>query len=118
MRNIQELFEQAGLSIQEAEFVVRRPEVTELTDHWMRLPSELRRLLLSRPFGNVYQVVVKAAPRSRVGPGLSLLSQPVERSGGPLPDHIAAIGARLVRRFAPGARRRIYRLVNRLGLWR
>lgn len=80
IKNIQALFEKAGLKIVHAEYVVRIPEITEFADRWSRLDPELRRVLSKNPFGQVYQVVVKAVPVSAVGEGVSLMSMlPSER---------------------------------------
>ena len=70
IRNIQSLFEGAGLCIEDAHFVIKAPEDTELAAHWQKLSPELRALLAQASHANVYQVVVKAAVRA--GPGLAL----------------------------------------------
>lgn len=62
IKNIQKLFDDAGMKIVHAEFVVRNPEHTEFSKRWEKTPKELRNELLKNPFGLVYQVVVKAVP--------------------------------------------------------
>jgi 2-polyprenyl-3-methyl-5-hydroxy-6-metoxy-1,4-benzoquinol methylase len=74
MKNMQSLFEHAGLKIVRAEFVIRAPEVTEFAERWGRLPETVRRVLESNPFGRVYQVVLKAVPQEAEGYGIALCS--------------------------------------------
>ncbi len=78
IKNIQALFEEAGLKITHAEFVVRTPQQTEFADVWSKLSPNTRRTLAENPFGLVYQVVVKAVPANADGVALSLINLPVE----------------------------------------
>ena len=78
IKNMQKLFEDAGLKIAHAEFVVRKPEQTEFADIWSRTSSTLRSALAQNPFGLVYQVVVKAVPITAEARGISLMDLPVE----------------------------------------
>ncbi len=73
IKNIQRLFEEAGLKIAQAEFVIRAPEQTEFADRWSRVAPEVRSALARNPFGQVYQVVVKAVPRTVEGEAVSLM---------------------------------------------
>ena len=82
MKNIQELFDNTGLTIVEAQFVVRLPENTELADAWATIPASTRIALLKSKFGLVYQVVVKAGLNDASVKGISLLDLPVERVDG------------------------------------
>jgi len=75
--NIQQLFEGAGLKIAEAEFVVIRPEDSELAHQWKRLSKETQQVLASNKYSCVYQVVLRAVPANADEPTLSLLSQPI-----------------------------------------
>lgn len=77
IKNIQKLFEDAGLKIVEAGFVVRTPEQTEFANHWRQLAPATRQALAANEFGTIYQVVVKAVPVSATGKGLRLASLPV-----------------------------------------
>jgi 2-polyprenyl-3-methyl-5-hydroxy-6-metoxy-1,4-benzoquinol methylase len=77
IHNIQRLFNDAGYEIVEAEFITRAPGSTELAKHWNQIPDDLRQSLERNPFGNVYQVVVKAQPSSAPKKGLRLSSLPV-----------------------------------------
>lgn len=80
IKNMQTLFETAGLKIVDAEFVVRHPEETELARHWAALSGDVHAGLLSNPFGRVYQVVIKAVPVDRPSQAVSLLSMKVEQT--------------------------------------
>lgn len=79
IRNIQRLFEDAGLKIVHAEFVVREPEHTEFARRWAALPEETRRVLAQNPFGSVYQVVVQAVPAEAAGEAIRLMECGVPR---------------------------------------
>jgi 2-polyprenyl-3-methyl-5-hydroxy-6-metoxy-1,4-benzoquinol methylase len=74
IKNIQRLFNDAGLKIVEADFVVKTPEQTEFARNWRKLSAETRAALSLNPFGTVYQVVVKAVPRDAPGKALRLMS--------------------------------------------
>ena len=73
MKNIQALFDDAGLALTHVEFVVRLPEDTELRPAWDRLPAAIRTQLLKNEFGDVYQVVAKAVPMESARERVSLL---------------------------------------------
>lgn len=64
VRNLQALFQHAGLCISEALYVVRPPQITEFADRWATLPRSTRRILEAGPFSQVYQTVVKASLQS------------------------------------------------------
>ncbi len=75
IRNIMSLFDQAGLKIVDAGFVIRPPEQTEFASLWSALPAGLREALRqANPFGSVYQVVVKAVHASHPAPRMDLMS--------------------------------------------
>lgn len=79
IKNIQSLFDSAGLKIVDAQFVVCSPEETEFAHHWARLPASVRSALSSNRFGDVYQVVIKAIPSETAGQGVRLADLPVEK---------------------------------------
>ena len=81
IENMQQLFNEAGFKIVEAEFIVLPPEQTELVDYWRCIPADLKQGLAHNRFGTVYQVVVKAKPDSSPDQGLKLLSLPVPGPG-------------------------------------
>lgn len=90
IRNIQRLFEDAGLKIVHAEFVVREPEHTEFARRWANTPAEIRNALAKNPFGSVYQVVVKAVPTEAAGEALVLMDALVPRQRLAPIDHVKA----------------------------
>ena len=80
MRNIQALFEQAGLRIVDAGLVARQPEASELAHHWSALPERLQDALSSNRFGAVYQVVVRAEPQQGAGSSIDLCALPMPQT--------------------------------------
>lgn len=122
IKNIQALFEKAGLKIVAAEFVVRRPEATEFVDRWQRLSEEARRVALSNPFGQVYQVVVKAIPKNRPGEPITLMSLTTQAEtlvDSPIQMHptgMTGIRAFARRHLSDQSRQSIRRLAGRIGL--
>lgn len=119
VKNIQKLFNDADLKIIEAGFVIRAPEQTEFASQWRKLSEEARKVLSSNPFGNVYQIVVRAVPRSAPGKAVRLESLAV-----PLPQvRSFGVGVRdrqflgiLVSFLSLRARARISRLLHFLGI--
>lgn len=78
MKNLQALFEGAGLRIDDFAFVLRHPEETEFAEAWSQLPPRTRAVLESGDYANVYQVVVRASPldgRTAL-PGRKLTARP------------------------------------------
>lgn len=119
IKNIQRLFNDAGFKIVEADFVVKAPEQTEFAKSWRKLSAEARQALAANRFGSVYQVVVKAVPRTSPGKGLQLMSLPV-----PSPTassfSIGAKGSRIMGLMLSflglRSRERIFRLLERIGV--
>lgn len=123
IRNIQKLFEQSGLKIVEAEFVVRPPDQTEFARQWRKLSPELRRELEKNKFGTAYQVVVKAVPTSAQGRALNLvsLSVPDTNSGmsskASLKSRVIYLLKKIARNcLSMNMRSRISNMLNRLGI--
>lgn len=114
MRNIQQLFEEAGFKILEADFVIKAPEQTEFASRWRMLPPDVRQALAWNRFGNVYQAVLKAVPQAAPGTALRLesLAVPAPAAGARF-DHVRAyIGSFL----SANSRTRISRVLQRLGV--
>jgi 2-polyprenyl-3-methyl-5-hydroxy-6-metoxy-1,4-benzoquinol methylase len=65
MRNIEALYESAGLAIVRCHFVVRKPEHTEFAKRWKALPYSIREALGNRSYANIYQIVTEAVPVER-----------------------------------------------------
>jgi 2-polyprenyl-3-methyl-5-hydroxy-6-metoxy-1,4-benzoquinol methylase len=80
MKNMQALFDQAGLKIIHAEFVVRPPETTEFAEQWAQMSESVRVAVATNPFGDVYQVVIQAIPKGCDGDPISLCSVAVNSS--------------------------------------
>jgi 2-polyprenyl-3-methyl-5-hydroxy-6-metoxy-1,4-benzoquinol methylase len=90
IKNIQDLFEQAGLAIIEVQFVIRLPEDTELAGAWNRIPAATRIALQKNRFGLIYQVVLKAVHASTTTNSLKLSEIPYEPVAGTIPAAIPA----------------------------
>ncbi len=83
MKNMQALFDQAGLKIIHAECVLRPPETTEFAEQWAEMDESVRAAVATNPFGEVYQVVIQAVPKGHDGAPISLSSLAVgSRVGG------------------------------------
>jgi len=81
IKNMQTLFEDAGLAVLDHAFIQKHPSETELANIWSELPGETKAFLESVDYANVYQVVVKAVPKDRATrrrPSHSLLEQPAQ----------------------------------------
>ncbi|MGB4813048.1 MAG: class I SAM-dependent methyltransferase [Methylophilaceae bacterium] len=89
LKNMQDLFEQAGYKIIAAEFVVNPPEQTELASHWLKLPKKVKTALEVNTFGNVYQVVMKIVPTEFDGVAIRLTNIAV-------PSYASSLKARAV----------------------
>ncbi|MBI5568734.1 MAG: class I SAM-dependent methyltransferase [Desulfomonile tiedjei] len=123
MKNIQALFDGAGLKIVAAQFVVVHPGQTEFAECWEQTPAKLRRALSFNRFGMVYQVVVKAVPSEATSVGISLPSLPV---GAPPTDLLAAVvpfpgvrralKARARALLSTGTRARLRSIATHLGI--
>lgn len=77
VKNVQSLYHSQGMAIEEAEFVVRTPEMTELVKTWQRLPGDVRTALQRNQFSHVYQIVTRAVPTERATQTIDLMRQPV-----------------------------------------
>jgi 2-polyprenyl-3-methyl-5-hydroxy-6-metoxy-1,4-benzoquinol methylase len=116
IKNIQDLFEKAGLKIIHAEFVVVSPEDTEFSGLWAKLPARVQHALGTNRFGCVYQVVIKAVPENAPGAGLQLASLPLEarkvNTGGKLKSmarsHLSPATRQKVRTLISGIRSRLF----------
>ncbi len=95
IENIQQLFDDAGFKIVEAEFIVKTPKQTELANYWRKVSPELKQILMGNPFGMVYQVVVKAKRDSSPERGLRLASMPVPGPGSVARSYRAPLATRL-----------------------
>lgn len=118
IKNIQNLFKSAGLKIVGVEFVVRTPEQTEFAANWRALSANMKRCLSENKYGNVYQVVVKAAHEASPETELNITSLAVPAAGSGFSEN-ATIKTRLIERLKSHARSRLSfetraRIANRL----
>ena len=72
LKNVEHLVAQAGLKIIEFAYVTKHPEESEFAEKWDSLSSNIKDVLRSTPFSDVYQVVFKAVPIEYSGEGLAL----------------------------------------------
>jgi len=81
LKNMQQLFDDAGLKIVEAHFVITPPQHSEFADKWNTLSNEMKVALSSHRHGQVYQVVIKAVSKACNGKAVDLMQIPVKDSG-------------------------------------
>ena len=77
IKNVQSLYASQGMSIEQAEFVVRTPEMTEFVHRWNRLPADVKAALQRNRYSHVYQIVSRAVPDSRGKNNIYLMGQTV-----------------------------------------
>lgn len=109
IKNIQDLFEDAGLKIISAEFVVVPPEDTEFSGVWAKLPAEVQNALDTNRFGSVYQVVIKAVPENAAGTGLQLSSLPVKARNENTSEKLTSLARS---HLSPATRQKIRTLIS------
>ena len=78
IKNVQHLLASQGMGIEQAEFVVRTPEMTEFVHRWNRLPDDVQTALQRNRYSHVFQVVTRSVPKERAKNDIYLMSQPVE----------------------------------------
>ena len=79
LKNMQSLFNEAGLNIIEAKFIILKPELCEFSSKWRKLPLGVRKTLASFKHGNIYQVVVKAVPSTQASMNIHLMKLAVDK---------------------------------------
>lgn len=78
IKNVQTLINGAGLSIEDAQFVVRTPAMTEFARRWQRLPTDIRAALQRNRYAHVLQIVTRSRPTMNGASGIDLMTlQPV-----------------------------------------
>jgi len=93
LKNMQSLFNNSGLNIKEAQFVIVNPEDSEFSARWKKLPSGVKNVLSSFRHGCIYQVVIKAVPVENSNENIELMSLPVESSN---PSRIKSLAKKVV----------------------
>ena len=76
LKNMQAMFNKAGLAINHAEFVIVQPEESEFAESWKILSADMRKALSKNKFGSVYQVVIRASVSN--SKNIELISLPVD----------------------------------------
>jgi len=113
LKNIEDLFAQAGLKIVEARYVITPPEFTEFAESWSKLSRTVQDALKSSAHADVYQVVVKAVLRSY--PGNPVLLIPPNPRGNAA-TKLTSWKMRLGRHLSPQIKRRIRKGLDLLGI--
>jgi 2-polyprenyl-3-methyl-5-hydroxy-6-metoxy-1,4-benzoquinol methylase len=126
LKNINRLYADAGLAIEEAQFVVRTPEMTEFWPRWQTLPKDAQQVILRNPRSLVYQVVSRAREAELVPtpvdlmsvdvqlpPGVQLSAGSVIVAGGSLVDRLK-VHAR--RNLSERTRARVKRVLNAVNI--
>jgi 2-polyprenyl-3-methyl-5-hydroxy-6-metoxy-1,4-benzoquinol methylase len=113
LKNIEDLFAQAGLKIVEARYVIKPPEATEFAAGWSRLPNSVKAALSSSVHAHVYQVVVKAVPLDYPGVAVPLAPPKPRR---PLFPGVASWKARIGAHLSPRVKQRIRQGLGSLGV--
>jgi len=125
IKNIKQLFADAGLKIVAAEFVIKKPKQTEFAERWRRLPVSAKVALSFNRFGTIYHVVVKAVPQYAPGEALDLELLPIPRPDDQLLKKDQSLIARArdnrILKFLGSfvsreTRQRVVRMLERIGL--
>ena len=61
MKNVIDLFQEAGLTIVNTDHVIHSPKDMELAEYWNILPSQTKKCLSESKNGHIYQFVIKAS---------------------------------------------------------
>ena len=80
IKNMQQLFDDAGLKIINVKYVLRKPEYTEYAKRWSKVSNELKKILKKNKYSDVYQVVLQAVPLEAAGTKIDLMSVPVDKT--------------------------------------
>lgn len=116
LRNMEDLFGQAGLKIIEAKYVLMHPEDTELCSHWLGLSPKLKNALRMSPSANIYQVVVKAVPLSYSGERVPLTPPPQQKFDLRVLDRSTPWRTKLARFLSPQQKQHIRKGLRLLGI--
>lgn len=112
LKNIEDLFGEADLKIIEARYVITPPEFTEFASSWSKLSPTVQEALKSSAHADVYQVVVKAVPRSCPGNPVPLISPPRSTAA----TSVASLKMRIGRRLSSQVKRYIRKGLDLLGI--
>lgn len=113
LKNIEDLFTNAGLKIVEARYVTKTPEETEFAQHWDALLPETKAVLRSSPYAYLYQVVIKAVPTARPGAGISLVSEKIPQ---PVSNGFSNFRSRVGTHLSPESKATIRKIFGSIGI--
>jgi ubiquinone/menaquinone biosynthesis C-methylase UbiE len=65
LKNIDGLYESAGMSVVNVHYVLRHPEETEFAEHFRGLPPDVQNAFNRRGMSDIYQVVSEAMPTEK-----------------------------------------------------
>jgi len=100
LKNMQQLFENAGLKIIAAQFVITAPEQSEHAEKWLSLDTEIKTALTRYPHGQIYQVVVQAVSQEQPGSPVDLISLPVDMvDSSSVNSQVASFPRRMARKY-------------------
>lgn len=76
VKNVQALINEAGLAIEDGQFVVRTPLMTEFASRWKRIPPDIQAALERNRFSHVLQIVTcsRKSPDPKAGIDLMTLT--------------------------------------------
>lgn len=74
VKNVQSLINGAGLAIEDAQFVVRTPEMTEFAARWKRMPADIQAALQRNRYSHVLQVVTCSRKSTDGSTGIDLMT--------------------------------------------
>lgn len=74
VKNVQSLINGAGLAIEDAQFVVRTPEMTEFAARWKRMPADIQAALQRNRYSHVLQVVTCSRKSTDGSAGIDLMT--------------------------------------------
>jgi 2-polyprenyl-3-methyl-5-hydroxy-6-metoxy-1,4-benzoquinol methylase len=99
IKNMQALFDNAGLKIIDVGFVLRKPEDTELADKWRKVPQSFKLLLEKNKFGYVYQCVIKATPNQLTTESIQIYDMNINNPA----NSVIRRANRFAKRFLPNS---------------
>ncbi len=113
LKNIQKLFNDADLSIEEAQFVIVTPETSEFSSRWNNLPANVKAVVSSFRHGNIYQVVTKVTFPDVASDNVDLMSLPVNVKN----SVDIGIGKKIARKLIPETiRKKLRGVVYKMGI--
>jgi 2-polyprenyl-3-methyl-5-hydroxy-6-metoxy-1,4-benzoquinol methylase len=113
LKNIENLFVNAGLKIIDVKYVTKPPEETEFAQQWSALSTSTRAALRASPYANLYQVVVKAIPAERPGTGISLVPEEITP---PMSNGFSNFKSRVGARLSPESKATIRKVLGKFGI--